>query len=164
MFDKCWCEPNDGMDYIPWVGQFTGICAYEWRDIIGIIAGGMNIFCWFILSLPQYKKMIKTRSAAGLSISMLLFWTVADVLGAIGLVLSQETGTLLWLTIFFSVNNTLGVAIWFFYDKILKTFPNSSIKTERCITASERFSTEKPQAFNEAKSQKPLMDSTNIAP
>jgi hypothetical protein len=62
--------------------------------------------------------MIRNRSAAGLSIAMLLFWTIADVLGLIGLILSDEHGTLLWLTVFFTFNNLFASSLWFFYDKI----------------------------------------------
>jgi len=58
------------------------------------------------------------KSAAGLSISMLLFWTIADVFGYIGLLFSGETGTLLWLTLFFTVNNLVGCAVWLFYAKL----------------------------------------------
>lgn len=121
--EDCYCPPLDGYnDYSHWVAKWLSACWYNLpRDGAAYICGILNMFCWFVLSIPQWRLMYKTKSGKGLSLPMCLYWISADLFGCAGAILNREFGGILALAIFFVVNTSVGVMLWVYYEKIYPT-------------------------------------------
>lgn len=118
MSSHCVCDPIElfGYHYHQSFGSFFGVCLYHPRDVLGFIAGLVNLIVISVVQFPQIYLNFKTKKQQ-MSIFMLLLWNLGDICGSIGL-LMQPPGTMLYQQLYYTLIDLTLTGQWFYYNKV----------------------------------------------
>jgi len=122
VFESCVCDPEVklGYHYIPWIGQFFGICAWTHLEITSVAFGLANIAVWIVAQMPQFYKNWRLKKVEAIHPLFLTAWLLGDATNLLGCVLTQQLPFQLYTAIYFCISDVFLLSQWFFYSKLYK--------------------------------------------
>ncbi|KAI8904313.1 PQ loop repeat-domain-containing protein [Gorgonomyces haynaldii] len=115
----CECSPQtvEGHAYIQWIGTFFGDCVYTPMDQASFALGLISLVCSMFSTLPQIIKNYRKRSVRGLSLGLVLFWTLGDISNWLGTILANQLPTQKLTALFYVSTDVFMVAQYVIYSR-----------------------------------------------
>ncbi|KAL3134873.1 hypothetical protein ABBQ32_007839 [Trebouxia sp. C0010 RCD-2024] len=161
------CDPGCA----EWAKSF-GDCICNPRDLSSFVLGLLSVCCMGICCLPQIIINFVNGSSEGLSLSMILIWTVGDVCNLTGVFLTKALPTQVYMAVLFAVLDILlnFQHCWYCYWIIPRRQKRQAAQlaaaaTERTPDAEVHDSASEVQlASKTSESQKPLIRPVTDSP
>jgi uncharacterized protein with PQ loop repeat len=114
----CICMPPVGVNgsYSKWIAHYFGDCVWTLEDKWSFYLGLLSLGCYVIALFPQLHHTYKRKSVQGLSLGLLLNWTVGDLLNFSGTLLAQQLPTQQFIALYFLVADLITLMQFFWYS------------------------------------------------
>jgi hypothetical protein len=117
----CVCTPpadfhGNASSYSKWIAHYFGDCVWTLEDKCSFYLGLVSLGCYVIALFPQLYHTYKRKSVQGLSLGLLVNWTVGDLLNFSGTLLAQQLPTQQFIALYFLLADLLTLLQFFWYS------------------------------------------------
>ncbi|KAJ8320895.1 hypothetical protein KUTeg_002482 [Tegillarca granosa] len=107
-------------DGIQWVWHILGDCITDVKGVVSLVFGIASILTWMVVTIPQMIKNCRyIKGIEGISIFLILQWTLGDSTNLIGAILTNQLPLQIYVAIYF-VAADIVLFMQYIYYQLLK--------------------------------------------